>query len=52
MTINQRPATLAPQCRTVSLRLVSSAADQPEAAVDTDARTLTLAFASETPVDM
>lgn len=51
MTIKHRPDTLAPQQRTVSLRLVGSG-ESARAVVDTDTRTVDLAFASETPCDM
>lgn len=51
MTIKHRPETLAPQRRTVSLRLVGTG-ESHRAVVDTDARTVELAFASETPCDM
>lgn len=51
MAIKQRPATLAPQRRTISLRLQPTG-DQADGIVDTDARTCTLAFSSEEPVDM
>ena len=51
MTINKRPETLAPQCRNVSLRLFAPRAEG-SALVNTDARTVDLAFSSETPVEM
>jgi HK97 family phage major capsid protein/HK97 family phage prohead protease len=51
MTIKQRPATLTPQCRTVSLRLLPKGEPQ-DGVVDLSNRVATLAFASETPVDM
>ena len=51
MTIKQRPETLGPQVRTITMRLAGDAT-QRGAGVDTDARTTSLVFASETPVDM
>jgi len=51
MTIRKRPDTLAAQCRSMSLRLERSA-DQADGVVDLEARTVTLCFASDTPVDM
>jgi HK97 family phage major capsid protein len=57
MTIKKRPDTLAPQVRTVALRMLRADPDadgdtDAPGAVDLDGRTVTLAFASETPVDM
>ena len=49
--IKKRPESLAPECRTVSLRLAAGG-DQSDGSVDVAARTATLAFASETPIDM
>lgn len=51
MTIKQRPDSLAPQCRALSALQLPEGARQ-RAVVDREARTLTVAFASETPVDM
>lgn len=51
MPIKHRPDTLAPQTRTVSLRLQPTG-EQQRGLVDLDTRTADLAFASETPVDM
>ena len=54
MTIRQLPEKLAPQRRTAVLRLVAPpAADGAAAAraIDLEARTVSLAFASETPVE-
>lgn len=51
MPIKQRPEQLGPQCRTVTLRLAGDAAERA-AAIDLEARTCELVFASETPCDM
>lgn len=51
MPIQHRPATLAPQCRTVTVRL-QRATDPTAELVNLAARTCSLAFSSETPVDM
>jgi len=51
MTIKHRPDSLAPQTRTVNFRQVTTG-EQASAQVDLTARTVELAFASETAVDM
>lgn len=52
MTIKQRPETLAPQQRFVSLRAGAPPGDGARALVDADSRTIRLSFSSEEPVDM
>ena len=49
--MKQPPKTLAPQCRTITLRLLATGA-RAAAEVDADTRTVELAFSSEEPVDM
>jgi HK97 family phage major capsid protein/HK97 family phage prohead protease len=51
MTTKQRPTQLAPQRRTLSMRLAATGDDQT-AALNAETRTVDLVFASETPVDM
>ena len=51
MPIQHRPATLAPQCRTTTLRLQRDTGPAAER-VNVAARTCSLVFSSETPVDM
>lgn len=51
MTIKQRPTSLAPQLRFVTLQTLPDRGSY-RAAMDIEARTMELAFASETPVDM
>lgn len=51
MPIKQRPASLAPQVRTVVLRLEPNG-ERRAGVIDLEARTVELVFASETPVDM
>lgn len=51
MPIKQRPAQLAPQRRHVVLRLVADGSERA-ATVDLVARTVTLTFATDAPVDM
>nr|WP_316642877.1 phage major capsid protein [uncultured Roseateles sp.] len=52
MTIKVRPQSLAPQVRTMTARLAPANGEAQRGLVDTTARTMQLAFASETPVDM
>lgn len=53
MTIKQRPETLAPQQRFVSLRAgAPPGGEGARALVDADSRTIRLSFSSEAPVDM
>lgn len=51
MAIKTRPQQLAPQTRSLTLKLVRAEGDA-QTGLDTTARTDTLAFASEEPVDM
>lgn len=51
MTIKQRPEKLAPQRRSITLRLEPGAPGQ-RALVDKDTRSVRLSFSSEEPVDM
>jgi len=52
MTDKKRPETLGPQRRSATFRLKRPGAERAEGAVDLEARTTDLAFASEEPVDM